>query len=75
MPLPRNGSYTSEDYWSLPDEVRAELIDGELWNLASPSRAHQRMAWQSPNPLVDPVITIVFICAPLLPSRFDRHDT
>ena len=43
MPLPRNDSYTSEDYWSLPDGVRAELIDGELWDLASPSRAHQRI--------------------------------
>ena len=43
MPLPKNDSYTSEDYWNLPDGVRAELIDGELWNLASPSRAHQRI--------------------------------
>ena len=35
--------YTSEDYWNLPDRVRPELIDGELWDLASPSRAHQRI--------------------------------
>ena len=34
---------TAQDYWSLPEGVRAELIDGELWDLASPSRAHQEI--------------------------------
>ncbi len=36
-------NYTSEDYWALPEGRRAELIDGELWDLASPSRAHQEI--------------------------------
>lgn len=43
MPLLRQ-NYTSEDYWALPDGRRAELIHGELWDLASPSRAHQEIA-------------------------------
>ena len=43
MPLPKHG-YTADDYWNLPDGVRAELIDGKLWDLASPSRKHQRIA-------------------------------
>jgi Uma2 family endonuclease len=43
MPLPKH-EYTAEDYWALPDGTRAELIDGELWDLASPSRTHQRLA-------------------------------
>lgn len=43
MPLPKH-EYTADDYWSLPDGTRAELIDGELWDLASPSRTHQRLA-------------------------------
>lgn len=34
---------TADDYWSLPDGVRAELIDGELWDLASPSKKHQEI--------------------------------
>ena len=42
MPLPKATS-TAEDYWALPDGVRAELIDGELWDLASPSRVHQKI--------------------------------
>ena len=42
MPLPK-GLKTAEDYWALPDGVRAELIDGELWDLASPGRVHQEI--------------------------------
>lgn len=34
--------YTEEDYYGLPEDVRAELIDGELiYNMAAPSRLHQ----------------------------------
>lgn len=41
MPLPDAETYTSEDYWNLPDGRRAELIDGELYDMAPPSRVHQ----------------------------------
>ena len=43
MPLPKDVPQTAEDYWNLPEGVRAELIDGELWDLASPSRKHQEI--------------------------------
>ena len=43
MPLPKVEPKTAQDYWGLSDSVRAELIDGELWDLASPSRLHQRI--------------------------------
>ncbi|MDO4267420.1 MAG: Uma2 family endonuclease [Eubacteriales bacterium] len=43
MPLPKQHTYTSEDYWNLPDGERAELIDGQLYNLAAPSRIHQEL--------------------------------
>ena len=43
MGLPLQSQATAKDYWALPDGVRAELIDGELWDLASPSRAHQEI--------------------------------
>ena len=42
MPLPKP-TFTAEDYWTLPEGARAELIDGQLWDLASPSRAHQEI--------------------------------
>lgn len=35
--------YTEEDYYKLPEEVHAELIDGRLYDLAAPSRIHQRI--------------------------------
>ena len=37
MPLLKK-SYTSKDYWNLPDGQRAELIDGQFYNMAPPSR-------------------------------------
>ena len=37
----RQGEYTKEDYYSLPDEERVELIDGVFYDMASPTRIHQ----------------------------------
>lgn len=36
-------SYTIEDIYALPDGVRAELIDGQIYYMASPTRTHQRI--------------------------------
>ena len=33
--------FTVEDYFALPDEQRAELIDGVFYNMSSPSLMHQ----------------------------------
>ena len=46
MPLLKQHTYTSEDYWNLPDSQRAELIDGQLYNMAPPSRMHQRLVME-----------------------------
>ena len=35
--------YTIEDIYALPDGVRAELIDGKLYYMATPTRTHQRV--------------------------------
>lgn len=43
MALPREKSYTEEDYYNLPEDVRVELIDGQFYNMASPSRVHQEL--------------------------------
>ena len=37
----RQGSYTLKDYYALPEERRAELIDGVLYDMASPLALHQ----------------------------------
>ena len=37
----RQGEYTLEDYYAIPDERRVELIDGEIFDMAAPSLRHQ----------------------------------
>ena len=42
MPLAKNRVFTEDDYYNLPENVRAELIEGNLiYNQAAPSRIHQ----------------------------------
>lgn len=43
MVLPQSKIYTEEDYYSTPEDVRVELIDGQFYNIASPSRIHQKI--------------------------------
>ena len=38
---PRQGSYTLQDYYALPDEQRVELIDGVFYDMSAPSSPHQ----------------------------------
>ena len=33
--------YTEDDYYNLPEDVRAELIDGQFYNMSAPNRIHQ----------------------------------
>ena len=37
----RQGEYTAEDYYAMPDDQRCELIDGVLYDMASPDFNHQ----------------------------------
>ena len=46
MPLPKHNAYTIEDIYALPDGQRAELIDGQLYDMAPPSRIHQKISTQ-----------------------------
>ena len=41
---PRQGEYTLEDYYALPDDVRAELIDGVIYDMTAPTFRHQSIA-------------------------------
>lgn len=44
MPLPKEEIYTTEDIYALPDGERAELIDGQIYDMAPPSRKHQSIS-------------------------------
>ena len=37
----RQGEYTLEDYYALPEDHRAELIDGEIFDMSAPTALHQ----------------------------------
>lgn len=44
MPLPQqNNQYTIDDIYALPDGQRAELIDGQMYMMAPPTRKHQQI--------------------------------
>lgn len=43
MPLPQEKPITIDDIYALPDGERAELIDGQIYYMAPPSRKHQRI--------------------------------
>lgn len=37
----KQGEYTIEDYYALPDDIRVELIDGVFYDMSSPTFVHQ----------------------------------
>lgn len=43
MALAQENFYTEEDYYNTPENIRAELIDGQLYYHAAPNRIHQEV--------------------------------
>ncbi len=46
MALAQEKIYTMEDIYTLPDGTRAELIDGQIYNMAPPNFIHQKISYQ-----------------------------
>ena len=46
MPLLKNDHYTIEDIYALPEGKRAELIDGQIYDMAPPSPLHQELVME-----------------------------
>ena len=46
MPLPKSNTYTINDIYALPEGQRAELIDGQIYDMAPPSPMHQKLVYQ-----------------------------
>ena len=45
MPLlQQDKEYTIDDIYALPDGQRAELIDGQMYMMAPPTRIHQEIS-------------------------------
>ncbi len=46
MPLPKSNTYTINDIYALPEGQRAELIDGQIYDMAPPSPMHQELVME-----------------------------
>lgn len=46
MPLPSKKRHTVNDIYALPEGQRAELIDGQLYDMAPPTRKHQGLVME-----------------------------
>ena len=44
IPIRKQGDYTTDDLDKIPGEIRVELIDGVVYDLASPTSIHQMIA-------------------------------
>ncbi len=51
--LRKEEAYTIEDIYALPDGERAELIDGQIYYMAPPSRTHQKLSMLLSNEISD----------------------
>ncbi|MGN1414093.1 MAG: Uma2 family endonuclease [Anaerovoracaceae bacterium] len=61
----RPGEYTLEDYYALPDDQKAELIDGVLYDMATPTVAHQMIIGHLYNCISGHIISKKGRCLPL----------
>ncbi len=43
IPKTKETDYTEDDYYRIPEKFRAELIDGQIYYQAAPSRIHQKI--------------------------------
>ena len=46
MALPKEIGYTTEDIYNLPEGKRAELIDGQIYDMAPPTFKHQKLIFE-----------------------------
>lgn len=70
----RPGEYTLEDYYSLPDDRRAELIDGVFYDMSSPTFVHQEIAAELYTQIKDYIRKKGGSCIPLLAPLDVRLD-
>lgn len=53
MPLVKCTTHTIDDIYALPDGKRAELIDGQIYDMAPPSMMHQRISFALARKIAD----------------------
>ena len=62
----RQGEYTVEDYYQMPDDQRVELIDGWIYDMSAPTSIHQILTGNIFAALLTFVMTEGGECLPLV---------
>ena len=62
----KQGQYTVEDYYKIPEERRVELIDGWIYDMAAPTSIHQIIAGYLHSQLLNYVIGKKGTCMPMI---------
>lgn len=73
----KQGEYTYEDYCMIPDDIRVELIDGVIYDMASPKFEHQTVAGEIYYMLLDYVKKHKGRCRPAVSPvdvKLDRDE-
>ena len=73
----RQGEYTLEDYYAIPEEHRAELIDGVIYDMTAPRPIHQRIAGEIYRQAANYIMDMEGGCLPLVAPvdvKLDRDN-
>lgn len=62
MPLPQKITYTVDDIYALPERHRAELIDGQIYDMALPNAKHQDIIFSLSRKIADYIDTNRGMC-------------
>lgn len=78
MALAQLQTYTEEDYYNMPEDVRAELIHGQFYYMAAPSRIHQEILMFLSRKIADYIDSKNGFCkvypAPFAVKLFESND-
>lgn len=74
-----SGIYTEDDYYSLPENIRAELIGGQFYHMTAPSRVHQEILMFLADKIANYINSQNGICkvypAPFAVKLFENNKT
>lgn len=62
----KQGEYTLDDYYAIPDEQRVELIDGVFYDMSAPTSIHQIIAGEIYRKFGDFVHSHKGLCVPIM---------